>query len=230
VAETIEQWWNGLRYSVDLGPTLGFVEQWLGGNHVGEVVSTLLMIALAWLAIGFLRRRILRKVLLRPEIRFHLPYENILFISRVITGCAWILVVLVVLDIWNVNVTGIWTLVVSAAAIIGVGFLAVWTIISNITASLFLTIWRPFRLGHRVEVLPENLRGRVIDRNMMFTVLREEKGQVLQVPNNLFFQKIFRVSDVKMQSFFEELEHSPETINLPPSTSVQTPERQKAAE
>ncbi len=31
---------------------------------------------------------------------------------------------------------------VSAAAIIGVGFLAVWTIIDNITASLFLTIWR----------------------------------------------------------------------------------------
>jgi hypothetical protein len=27
----------------------------------------------------------------------------------------------------------------------------------------------------------------------MFTVLREDSGALLQVPNNLFFQKMFRV-------------------------------------
>ena len=31
------------------------------------------------------------------------------------------------------------------------------------------------------------------DRNLMFTTLREESGNVLWIPNNLFFQKIFRV-------------------------------------
>ncbi|MGA7326912.1 MAG: mechanosensitive ion channel domain-containing protein, partial [Rhodomicrobium sp.] len=61
--------------------------------------------------------------------------------------------------------------------------------ISNVTASLFITIWRPFQFGHTIELLPENLKGRVIDRNMMFTVLREEGGGRLHVPNNLFFQK-----------------------------------------
>jgi small-conductance mechanosensitive channel len=44
-------------------------------------------------------------------------------------------------------------------------------------------------------MLPENLKGRVMDRNLMFTTLSEESGSVLQIPNNLFFQKIFRVSD-----------------------------------
>ena len=56
-----------------------------------------------------------------------------------------------------------------------------------------LAIWRPFRLGDNVELLPENLKGRAIDRNLMFTVLREDSGALLQVPNNLFFQKMFRV-------------------------------------
>jgi small-conductance mechanosensitive channel len=65
--------------------------------------------------------------------------------------------------------------------------------VSNVTADLFLTIWRPFRLGDTVELLPEKLKGRAIDRNLMFTVLLEEDGCVLQVPNNLFFQRIFRV-------------------------------------
>ena len=72
--------------------------------------------------------------------------------------------------------------------------MAVWAIISNATASLFITIWRPFQSGDTVELLPENFKGRVVGRNLMFTVLRMEDGERLHVPNNLFFQKMFMVS------------------------------------
>ena len=106
------------------------------------------------------------------------------------------------------NLAGLWTLLIGGAAVIGVGFLAVWTLVSNITASLFLSIWRPFHLGTTIQLLPENLKGRVIDRNMMFTSVRDEAGNILQIPNNLFFQKVFRVSDTKIQSLFELLEAS----------------------
>ena len=108
----------------------------------------------------------------------------------------------------GLDVSGIWALLISAAAVIGVGFLAVWTIVSNITASLFLSVWRPFKLGQTVEVLPENLKGRVIDRNLMFTVLRDGEDRVLQVPNNFFFQKMFWVTDTQARSLFEVLEIS----------------------
>jgi len=84
-------------------------------------------------------------------------------------------------------------LLVSATAVIGVGFLATWAMVSNFTASFFLTIWQPFRLGDTVILLPDNTGGRVTDRNLMFTVLREQDGSVINVPNNFFFQKIFRV-------------------------------------
>src|SRR5262249_15879797 len=99
-----------------------------------------------------------------------------------------------------------WTLLASAVAVIGVGFLAVWTIISNVTASIFITIWRPFHLGQIVEILPESLKGRIIDRNIMFTILRDEEGRILQIPKNMFFQKMIRISDGSKRSFFEYLE------------------------
>jgi hypothetical protein len=85
-------------------------------------------------------------------------------------------------------------------------YLAVWTIVSNITASLFLSVLRPFKLGQTVEVLPENLKGRVIDLNLMFTVLRDGEDRVLQVPNNFFFRKMFWVMDTQARSLFEVLE------------------------
>jgi small-conductance mechanosensitive channel len=81
--------------------------------------------------------------------------------------------------------------------------------VSNFTASLFITVWRPFHLGDTVELLPENLKGRVVDRNLLFTALREDGGSVIQVPNNLFLQKMFRVGSGQ-RSLFEMLEAKPE--------------------
>jgi small-conductance mechanosensitive channel len=103
-------------------------------------------------------------------------------------------VISVILNIWGIGIGGVWAFLASAIAVVGVGFLAVWAMVSNVTAAVFLAVWRPFQLGQTVEILPEALRGRVVDRNMMFTVLREDAGSVLNVPNNLFFQRIFRVT------------------------------------
>jgi len=44
-----------------------------------------------------------------------------------------------------------------------------------------------------VEILPENLRGQVVDRNFMYVILREDDGAEIKIPNNFFFQKIIRV-------------------------------------
>jgi hypothetical protein len=41
------------------------------------------------------------------------------------------------------------------ATVIGVGFLATWTMVSNVTASVFIGIWKPFHLDDTVEILPE---------------------------------------------------------------------------
>ena len=122
----------------------------------------------------------------------------------------WVGVVFILLGFWGISVTGLWASLVSIAAVIGVGFLAVWTMISNITASLFITIWRPFHLGDTVEVLPEGLKGRAIERNLMFTVLREGEGRTLLIPNNLFFQKMFRVTTASDRYLFEALEREEE--------------------
>ena len=42
-------------------------------------------------------------------------------------------------------------------------------------------------------VLPDaDLKGKAIDFNLMFTTLRADDGGMIQVPNNLFFQKVVR--------------------------------------
>jgi small-conductance mechanosensitive channel len=173
-------------------------------------VPTLLVtvaLIICTLIVALVLNRLLRRSVGRVAARVHLPYETVLTLTRVVSGSLWLVTGMLVLNMWGIGLSGLWTLLASAVAVIGVGFLAVWTMISNVTASFFITLWRPFRLGQSVELLPENLKGRVIDRNLMFTVLRDEGGNTLQVPNNLFFQKMFRVSDSGKPSLFEDLEN-----------------------
>jgi small-conductance mechanosensitive channel len=168
---------------------------WLNQHNI-SVINTIGTVAILFLAsiIILISSRFLNRWLINIQGRLNLTDETNFIINRVIIALFWMLTVFIVLDIWGVGLGGVWAVVFSAITVIGVGFIATWAMISNFTASFFLVLWRPFHFGQTVEMLPENLKGRVIDRNLMFTTLSEESGSVIQIPNNLFFQKIFRVS------------------------------------
>jgi small-conductance mechanosensitive channel len=53
----------------------------------------------------------------------------------------------------------------------------------------------------------------VIDINLMFIVVRENGGAVIQIPNNLFFQKMFRVSGNSNKTLFEEYESRTDRVD-----------------
>jgi small-conductance mechanosensitive channel len=184
---------------------------WLGQHniHMTAVLATISLLIGA-VVLSYLLKRPLQNFLRQLASQLRLPYEAVLTATRLLIGASWIVVALLVLEIWGVSVGGLWTLLVSAATIVGVGFLATWTMISNITASFFIAFWRPFHLGDTIEMLPENLSGRVIDINLMFVVVRENGGAVIQIPNNLFFQKMFRVSGNNDKTLFEEFESKTE--------------------
>ncbi|MBI3433681.1 MAG: mechanosensitive ion channel [Proteobacteria bacterium] len=161
--------------------------------NVSAIVTTLVVLCAASLVV-FLLQRVLRNWLRRIAPLLHLKQATPPTVIRIVSIAIWAITLILVLAIWGVSVGGLWALLVSAAAVIGVGFFATWTMVSNMTASVFIAIWRPFHLGDAVEILPEGLRGHVIDRNLMFVTLREDAGGVIHVPNNQFFQKIFKVN------------------------------------
>lgn len=85
-----------------------------------------------------------------------------------------------------------WTALLTVMAMVAVGFVAVWSVLSNSLCTLLILIYRPYRVGDHVEIPADKLGGKVIDLNLIFTTLREENGSLIQVPNNTFFQKPFR--------------------------------------
>lgn len=90
------------------------------------------------------------------------------------------------------DIGGIWTILATVLGLVAIGFVAVWSVLSNTLCTVMILFFKPFAIGDEVEFAGEQVAGRVIDMNFMFTTLATKDGAVMQVPNNLFFQKVLK--------------------------------------
>nr|WP_228076536.1 mechanosensitive ion channel family protein [Lysobacter ciconiae] len=107
---------------------------------------------------------------------------------------------LLILERFGVSGTILWTAFTGFAAVGAVAFFAAWSVLSNIFCTALILTTRPFRLNDHIELLENGekpgLKGQVVDINLIYTTLQEcvdgKSSSVLQVPNNLFFQRTVR--------------------------------------
>src|SRR5262245_65308862 len=97
---------------------------WLDRYHVSlsSILTTIVLLIVAS-GVIILLKRLLQRGLARLDPRVRLRYETVLTITRIVSGALWAIVGMLILEIWGVSLGGFWTLLVSAAAVIGVGFL-----------------------------------------------------------------------------------------------------------
>jgi small-conductance mechanosensitive channel len=112
------------------------IAAWLERSNISLMsllATAALIVATAW-AVTILNR-LLRRLMSRADRRLHLSRETVLTVTRLLTGSLWLMAALMILHVWGISVAGLWTFLLGAIAVIGVGFLAVWTMVSNVTAS-----------------------------------------------------------------------------------------------
>jgi small-conductance mechanosensitive channel len=86
----------------------------------------------------------------------------------------------------------VFTALAGVLTLVAAGFVAFWSVLSNLLCAVILLVARPFQLGDRLTFPgDDDLTGSVSDFDLLFTTLRLDDGRLLRVPNNLFFQKMF---------------------------------------
>jgi small-conductance mechanosensitive channel len=113
-------------------------------------------------------------------------------IRRTVKWVITILALVLVFGAFGLNVGGMWGVLSTVLAMVAIGFVAVWSVLSNTLCTLIIMIFRPFAVGDEIEFAGEPVKGRVIDLNFIYTSLDAGDGTVMQIPNNLFFQKVLR--------------------------------------
>ncbi len=93
--------------------------------------------------------------------------------------------------IWGINLQEFSLFISSVLAIVGIGFVAQWSILSNLTASVILFFSHPLRLGDRIRVMDSDFdwTGKVEDISGFYLFMRTDDGRRISIPTNLVIQK-----------------------------------------
>lgn len=144
------------------------------------------------------------------------------FVAR--TGLKWLLGIAIILGVvgqFGISPASLWTAVSAVFVLVAVGFVAIWSVLSNMLCAVVLVFFAPFRIGDRIEIIEltlndgtkTGLRGRVVGIDLMFTTLADDVngGSTLRIPNNMLFQRAIRtIHGDDTRSLGSEL-FSPET-------------------
>ncbi|MCG9228325.1 mechanosensitive ion channel family protein [Vibrio diabolicus] len=79
----------------------------------------------------------------------------------------------------------------SIFAVLGVAFIAQWSILSNITASFLIFFVFPYRVGDRIKVVDkdEDISGELQEISMFHVLIKHDNGNLITYPNNQILQK-----------------------------------------
>ena len=125
------------------------------------------------------------------ERRGRLPKAVAFAIRKLMRWITFLVAATVLLQVIGVF-ESVFTALAGVLTLIAAGFVAFWSVLSNFLCAIILLVARPFMLGDRLTFPTDNgLSGEVSDFNLLFTTLRTDEGRLLQVPNSLFFQKLF---------------------------------------
>lgn len=102
-----------------------------------------------------------------------------------------LILTLFIVIVLGFEIQNLWLTLGSVLALIAIGFIAVWSMFSNIVAALILFISGPFKINSYIKILPSNIEGRVDEITLFYTILEDKKGNLVHIPNNMFFQKEF---------------------------------------
>ena len=100
--------------------------------------------------------------------------------------------IVLLLGVFGFNLGGLWAMMATVLGMVAIGFVAVWSVLSNVLCTFMILLYRPFEVGDEVEIAGEGVGGKVAALNFLYTTLNTADGALLQIPNNLFFQKVIK--------------------------------------
>lgn len=133
----------------------------------------------------------------RRKVIFNICY----FIIYIISGFALAI-------IWGVKFHEFAIFLSSVLAVLGVGFFAQWSILSNLTASFILFFYHPVRIGHRIKIIDKDFdwTGEVKNITAFYFFIETDAGENISLPNSLVMQKGIEILEKEEESTKEEEE------------------------
>jgi small-conductance mechanosensitive channel len=164
------------------------IQTWI---NIETSVIVQIALSLFFIILYLIARRIVTGIVHRHGRKYKLDQPRTFYIIKLLNMGLVVVLVIVVSFLWGVTVQGLSLYFASLFTIIGIGFFAQWSILSNITASIILFFYYPFQINSYVKIYEgdNSIFGEVVDITIFSVKIRMENNEEVSYPNNLLIQK-----------------------------------------
>ena len=159
-------------------------------THFIKIIETVVVIVVLTVTHIFTRRSIngmLKKI--------HFTLQRRKLTLRMINLLLTITAIVFISAIWGVNQSDIVVFISSVMAILGIAFVAQWSLLSNITAGLILFFNHPLKIGDHIKILEKDfvIEGIVNDITFFFIHIKTESKEKITLSNTIVLQKTISI-------------------------------------
>jgi small-conductance mechanosensitive channel len=123
----------------------------------------------------------------------HIKDTRKVMIQKTVTLILTLVFIIILVFIWRINKQDIFIAMSSVVGIVGIGFFAQWSLLSNITSGLILYTSHPITIGGNIKIVDKDnpVEGKIIDIGLFFVQIELPGNRQVSIPNNILLQKPF---------------------------------------
>ncbi|MFC1552860.1 mechanosensitive ion channel domain-containing protein [Candidatus Latescibacterota bacterium] len=156
-----------------------------------DTLEKLIYSIIAWIIITALLQ-LIKFYTRKTQKKLKLKKSRYFAIRRFMTLFSALLIIIILVFIWGININNMWVSLTGFVAMIAVAFFAVWSLLGNILAGLILFFTSPFKIDDTIEIMPDEIKGKVLAINSFYTLLIDDDENYINIPNSLLFQKYIK--------------------------------------
>lgn len=103
-----------------------------------------------------------------------------------------------IFSVWGIKQSELYLFLASVLTVIGIALFAQWSHLSNITAGIIIFFNPSVKLDDTVAIIDKDyeVEGRISDIGLFFIKLKTKEGEEINLPNNIFLQKIIKKRNI----------------------------------
>ena len=154
--------------------------------HTLKIIQTAIVLV-ALITAHFFTRRVIKSFLKK----FKFTAQRRKLTIRIVNLLLSIIAIVFVFAIWGVKQSQLAVFISSVMAVLGIAFVAQWSLLSNITAGLILFFNHPLKIGDHIRILEKDfvIEGIISDITFFFVHIKTEGKEKISIANNIFLQK-----------------------------------------
>lgn len=137
---------------------------------------------------------VINKLIKRVAIKFRYHKPRIKIISKLISLILFSIALGFLFIVWGIDKSDLFLFISSLLTIVGIAFVAQWSLLSNITSTIIIFFSHPIRIGEQITILDKDyhIEGRISDIRVFFIIIKTTEGEYVTIPSSVFMQKMIK--------------------------------------